>query len=225
MLKYLGDNDYIEQLNSGEILLSRKGEYLVEDYKFYSVFKTLENWRVIHNGVEIGEIPLELQYQAGDQIILAGKRWQIEDMNPKTKTMLVVPSKAAKSAIFLGGGGITSKKLHQKMYELYQKKCTHLYINKIGLELLTEGYDNFNNLMNSVDFFPIFQGTKISFTIFLFLKSLNINLSNIDIGFILEEVSKDEIIRILKTEFNKETITATIINQKRELKELKKNDY
>ena len=54
LLKHLDKEKIIEKISDGSILLGEKGELLVDNYKFYAVFNTSDQWRVKHRGKEIG---------------------------------------------------------------------------------------------------------------------------------------------------------------------------
>lgn len=89
LLNYLIKCELIEVVNN-QLYLSQEGEYLVNNFEFYSTFKTEKDYEVIHNGKLIGSIQKKLP--VGSVFNLAGTGWEITEVNTKTKTINVKES-------------------------------------------------------------------------------------------------------------------------------------
>ncbi len=98
------EKDYLEVLQS-DIILGVEGEIIVNSREFYSVFKTEVNFKVIHSGRRIGEIPLSPQVRIDENILLAARIWKIRDIDFKSQKIDVIPAPDGKKPMFFGGGG------------------------------------------------------------------------------------------------------------------------
>ena len=78
LLKSLGENDVISQLNTGLIVIGKEGERLLRKPDFYTAFVSPIDYTVIntYNSKRIGV--LQYMPEVNHQIILAGRRWNVE---------------------------------------------------------------------------------------------------------------------------------------------------
>jgi len=106
--------DYLEDIQR-ELLLGIEGEYIVNSREFYSVFKTEVNFKVIHSGRKIGDIPLSPQVRVDENILLAAKIWKIKDIDFKSSKIIVIPAKDGKKPTFFGNGGGIDKRIREEM--------------------------------------------------------------------------------------------------------------
>ena len=86
LLNYLIKCELIEVSNNG-LYLASEGEQIVNNFEFYSTFKTEKDYEVIFNGKLIGSIQKKLPI--GSTFNLAGSSWEIIEVNTKTKTINV----------------------------------------------------------------------------------------------------------------------------------------
>ncbi|RYG46461.1 MAG: DEAD/DEAH box helicase, partial [Chitinophagaceae bacterium] len=121
------EKDFIEDLKR-ELILGLEGERLVSSRNFYTVFKTEENFHVMHAGKQIGEMPMSPQVEVGENIFLAARIWTIIDVNPEAARIEVIPAKDGKKPLFPGSGGDIHSPIREKMLEL-------LYQDSTGSEL------------------------------------------------------------------------------------------
>lgn len=137
-LKCLSDEDLIEQSKSGELFLGLKGERLVRNFKFYSVFKDSDEIKVIYNSKEIGTIANELGLVVGGYFILSGKRWKIIEIYPN-KEVIVEPSKGKKLPVFEGTFfPDTEKEVRYKMLEVLKGSEGYSYLDKTATKMLNK---------------------------------------------------------------------------------------
>ncbi len=226
LLKYLKENEYIEQFENGDILLTDKSERLVEDFHFYSVFQSPENWLVINNGAVIGELPFLLFYNVGDQILLAGKRWDIVSIEEKNKRIVVASGIKRKDAIFEGYSGHISKEIHQKMKLLYESKLFPNYVDDKTYDLLREAYNYYDIISQNENVIILFQGSRITNTLKAILKTNNIKWQDFEIGIEFEQLTRYDIYNLLKdTPVSKDCFMSIISKMCREEKLQRKYDY
>ena len=115
LLKGLGKKRVIEQLPQGELILAPLGEQITSNFDFYAAFKGTEEY-FIRNGEEhIGNLPADLIPPVGEHIILAGRRWRVEEIDALAKTVFVIPARGGKAPEFLGSGGEIHSRVVQEM--------------------------------------------------------------------------------------------------------------
>ena len=93
----------MEQVPQGELILAPLGEKITSGFDFYAAFKG-NRGLLIRNGEEhIGNLPADLIPPVGESLILAGRRWRVEEINAVAKTVFVLPTRGGKSPEFLRG--------------------------------------------------------------------------------------------------------------------------
>lgn len=129
----------IEQASDGTLLLGSKGEKRIEHFTFYAVFSTPEEFRVVANDVVLGTIePEPCDLVIGAPIAIAGRRWDVCDVNLESKTLKVVPSKRGKrqrSPTDI----VIHERIAQKMREIYAGNMDFDYLDTTGRRLLDAG--------------------------------------------------------------------------------------
>lgn len=136
----------IEQAPDGTILLGERGEKLTSHYRFYAVFETKEEFRVVCKGKELGTLPM-LGPTAKDMIIIfSGRRWKILEVYVSEKIIDVTPAHGGRPPKFGGGGPDRHPMIDQKMFEIYQFDDIPAYLDKTAQTLLNEARFNFSKL-------------------------------------------------------------------------------
>jgi ATP-dependent Lhr-like helicase len=133
----------------GEIILGIEGEYIVNSKEFYSVFITEPNFKVIHSGRKIGDIPFSPQVRIDENILLAARIWKIKDIDFKSGKIEVIPANDGKKPMFSGSGGNIHQKIREEMLRIIKTK---------------ESYDELNEASNAIlqKFRNDFKGFKIN---------------------------------------------------------------
>jgi len=227
LLRNLKDREVIYQDEANNITLGKYGERITEHYTFYATFNTDIEWRLIYSGREIATIPsLPSTSQIGQNILIAGRRWEIVDINEDKKIVLIKPALFKKALLFISGKIKIHRKIHQKMLEIYQNKYIPIYIDKQAEEQVSQSFEQYSDIVQKEsNILFVCEGTVIQNTIYLLLKHLSIDFEPWDLGFILHS-SKDKIIHALKniewiSSLEKELCTLL----KRSEKESRKFDY
>lgn len=105
LIRNLAAIKLIEQIPTGELILTPAAERITSAHDFYAAFKSSEMFTVRFEKAKIGELPLDALPPAGQLFVLAGKRWLVEEIEAASKTVWVSPAKGGKTPIFLGNGG------------------------------------------------------------------------------------------------------------------------
>lgn len=187
IIQHLIEIDFLEKLQH-EVIIGVEGEKIVNSRDFYSVFKTEENFKVVHSGNTIGAIPLSLQIIEDENILLAAKIWKITYVDHKAKKIEVKPTNDGKKPIFFGGGSIIHPKIRQKMFEVLYSDTKYDFLDEAGsieIEIMRKDFSVFDvkntesdrpllNGKKNIEFYT-FAGTKINRTIGLLLSIAGIN--------------------------------------------------
>lgn len=153
LLSHMGKNELLTQLSSGELTLGVQGERLVNQYTFYAVFKTPQEFRIITGAKTLGTLPLDSLIIVGQHIIFGGKRWKVEDVDLEKKVIRVKSTKGGKPPAFGGGGMSIHDRIRQEMYEIYCEGDYRIkagnskvsFIDKEANSLFNEGIEFFND--------------------------------------------------------------------------------
>ncbi len=138
IIDHLINTDLLEKLQD-EVIIGIGGEKIVNSREFYSVFKIEENFKVVHGGATIGEIPLSPQIREEENILLAARIWKIKFIDLDAKKIEVVTASDGKSPIFSGQVGDIHSRIREKMlsilisvdqYDFLNQPCRN-EINKI----------------------------------------------------------------------------------------------
>lgn len=139
LLKCMGKQGLLSQLNTGEIIIGKEGERLLRRLDFYTAFVAPVDYDVISSddGKRIGMI--QSLPEVKQQIILAGKRWVVCRVDEMTKNIYV-------SRIKSGGGISFSSEIPEideiitlKMRDIYMSDEVYPYLDKASethLELI-----------------------------------------------------------------------------------------
>lgn len=138
LLQSLGSVDLIEQDDTGVLCLGLEGEKIVRNLEFYSAFVANKEFDVISRGRKIGGIEIAPDLETRQFLILAGKRWEIKEVDYKKWKIFVEPSKGGKVPIFSGGSEPDiHPRVRQKMREILISDHIPVYLDTKSKEILT----------------------------------------------------------------------------------------
>ena len=138
LLTHMGDIDLIIQLGSGELILGKTGERLVNHYNFYSVFKTPEEYRIVVEGKTLGTLPIDSMILPDQHIVFGGRRWKVKDIDSDKKTIFVAPAKGGRPPKFGGDGMGIHDRIRKEMYEIYRSGDHKISIADVKLEFMDD---------------------------------------------------------------------------------------
>nr|WP_321489048.1 DEAD/DEAH box helicase [uncultured Hyphomonas sp.] len=148
VLRQLGSPEtaLIEQADDGFLLLGRTGEKLVHHYSFYAVFNTPEEYRIIHDGKQLGTLPVNQILAPKLTIIFSGRRWEIIEVDDLDKAIMVKPARAGRPPIFGGDAGNIDDRVIEEMRQVYECDTVPRYLDQRAIDLLAEARSSFRNL-------------------------------------------------------------------------------
>jgi len=208
IINYLIETNLLEKLRN-EVIIGIECEKIVNSRDFYSVFKAESNFKVIHSGNAIGEIPYSPQVIENENILLAARIWKIKYIDIKAKRIEVIPTNDGKKPMFFGSGATVHPKIREKMLEVLYSNRQYDFLDEKGcdeIESLRNYFSVFaiKNILNerpllskpndTVEFYT-FTGTKINRTLKLLFDVMEIKNKLDDESSSFEiEISKQELL-------------------------------
>ncbi len=107
------DNDYIEMTEDKGLIIGIAGERLIGSFKFYAVFKDSEDFTVRCDSDEIGTITSAPP--PGDRFALAGRVWEVEELDIPRKLIYVKPIKGKMEISWPGDFGEIHTRILEEM--------------------------------------------------------------------------------------------------------------
>ncbi|WP_017315782.1 DEAD/DEAH box helicase [Mastigocladopsis repens] len=134
LLRYLIDIDHIHLTEEGKLIIGLAGEKVVGKFQFYAVFPDNQEYVVKQGTTEIGSIVTPSP--VGDLFALAGKTWEVIDIEFKKKVILVKQVEGKASIYWRGGRGTIHTKILQRMRQVLFEDVEYSYLQKNALERL-----------------------------------------------------------------------------------------
>ena len=183
LLKALGEKEIVSQLNTGQIIIGKEGERLLKRPDFYTAFVSSVDYSVINNADAKRIGVLDRLPEAGHQFILAGKRWIVDKVDEKKRTILVNSVPSGGEIRFFSEVGELDEIITRKMREIYMSDATYPYVDAASgaAEELNKAREYFNENLRGessyVDYSKegllfTWAGAKINHTIALACKLL-----------------------------------------------------
>jgi len=139
ILQELKKTDLVDQDSSGLVILGLKGEKIVKNFNFYSAFVSAIELDVISAGKKIGSVQYVPDLEHRQFLILAGKRWEIIELDLKKEKMYVKPSTGGKVYPYHGGvGSDIHPKVREKMRELLTSNYIPIYLDNSAKRILKD---------------------------------------------------------------------------------------
>jgi ATP-dependent Lhr-like helicase len=120
------ENDYIEMTEEKGLIVGLAGERIISSFKFYAVFKDSEDFTVRHESEEIGTITTPPP--VGDRFALAGKVWEVEELDVARKLIYVKPVEGKMEVSWPGDYGEIHTKILQRMRRVLAEDTVYPYL-------------------------------------------------------------------------------------------------
>ncbi|MRN54424.1 DEAD/DEAH box helicase [Paenibacillus monticola] len=125
-MTYMLGMGQIERMDEGNLLIGLAGEKIVNNFRFYAVFKDDEE-HVVYNGTEeIGSITTVPP--PGYCFTLAGKLWKVEEVDTRHKAVYVKSSRGKVDTLWLGAGGDVHTRIMTKIREVLGETTLYSYL-------------------------------------------------------------------------------------------------
>ncbi len=135
LLRHLIAIDHIQQTQQGGLIIGLTGEKIVYSFQFYAVFADNQEYKVRDDSMEIGSIIMPPPI--GNQFTLAGRTWEVLDIEAKANTIWVkqVEGIASISWRSSSSGDIHTKVLKRMRAVLFED-ITYSYLQNGAKERL-----------------------------------------------------------------------------------------
>lgn len=115
-LRYLIDIDHLQQTEDGRLIFGTTGEKIVRSFQFYAVFAESREYIVRDDSMEIGSIIMPPS--VGNRFTLAGRTWEVFDIEPKANTVWV---KQVEGTASIAWRSSSSSNIHSKVLARMQQ--------------------------------------------------------------------------------------------------------
>jgi ATP-dependent helicase Lhr and Lhr-like helicase len=127
LLRHWIDLDHIEKTVENTLIIGLKGEKIVRNFKFYAIFPDNEEYQVKFNERMIGTIMVPPG--EGDRVSLAGRVWEVTEVNSKKKVVLVRGTRqAANASSWRGTTGQIHSRVIQRMRQVLLEDTRYPYL-------------------------------------------------------------------------------------------------
>lgn len=161
ILRELGARDLLTQLPDQTLVLGLAGQRLVGHYSFYAAFRASVDFQVLHGTRLIGLLPETSIPPAGEHVILAGRRWLVQDVDPDRKQLHVIPSRGRRPPRFVRGAGDVDPRVHERMRDLLLGASEPPYLDETALEILRHGRESARVLDPGRLLYPLDNGVRV----------------------------------------------------------------
>lgn len=120
------ENDYLEMTEEKGLIVGLAGERLLSSFKFYAVFKDSEDYTVRCRSDEIGTITTPPP--VGDRFALAGKVWEVEELDIRRKLIYVHPVEGKMEISWPGDYGEIHTRIQQRMRRVLEEDTVYPYL-------------------------------------------------------------------------------------------------
>jgi ATP-dependent helicase Lhr and Lhr-like helicase len=134
LLRYLIDINHVQLTEENKLILGLAGEKVVRKFQFYAVFPDNEEYVVKHATTEIGSIVMPPPI--GNQFALAGKAWEVLEVDFRKKIVLVKQVEGKASIFWRGGSANIHTRILQRMRQVLQEDIEYSYLQKNALKRL-----------------------------------------------------------------------------------------
>jgi ATP-dependent Lhr-like helicase len=135
LLRQLASRKIVEQMQEGDLILGSRGEAMLRHFSFYAVFPTQESYTLLHEGEVLGTI--DIAPEVGQFILFAARRWEVKQVDPDNRLVLVTPARGRRRPRFAGGSGGLHPQIVAKMQEVLDGTVVPSYLDAVGGDVLT----------------------------------------------------------------------------------------
>jgi ATP-dependent helicase Lhr and Lhr-like helicase len=128
MLRHLLEHDYIEQTETGGLIVGLAGERVTNNFKFYAVFQENVEYTVRCDSQEIGT--LVAPPPPGEKVAIAGHVWIVEEVDHKRHLLYVTQVKGRVPAYFGECPGDINTRVLERMRQALDEHVPYPYLQE-----------------------------------------------------------------------------------------------
>ncbi len=120
------EQDYLDMTDEKGFIVGLKGERLINNFKFYAVFKDSDDYTVRCGSDEIGVITFPPP--VGDRFALAGRVWEVEELDMPRKLIYVKRVKGKMEISWPGDYGEIHTRILERMKQVLEEDTVYPYL-------------------------------------------------------------------------------------------------
>ncbi|UBF25846.1 DEAD/DEAH box helicase [Kovacikia minuta CCNUW1] len=128
LLRHLMEIDHIQRTKENGLIVGLTAEKIVRNFKFYAIFPDTEDYTVWDEGLEIGTIVLPPG--VGERFSLAGRTWQVLEVDMRSKTVSVKPATGETNVSWHGSSGDIHTRILQRMRRVLTEDTLYPYLQE-----------------------------------------------------------------------------------------------
>ena len=141
LLLHLIETDHINKTENGGLITGLTGERIVNNYKFYAVFRENIEYTVRAGSEQLGTIVKPPP--AGDKIAIAGRVWVVEEVDHKKREVYCSLVKGNIPAYFGDVAGDIHTRILERMYAALNEETVYPYLMKHAVCRLEDARESF----------------------------------------------------------------------------------
>ena len=135
LLVAMVNNDLLEMTENGGLIIGLEGERLINNFKFYAVFKDSEDFTVRCSSEEIGTITTPPP--PGDRFALAGRVWEVEEVDTSRRLVYVHEVEGKMEVSWPGDYGEIHTRILERMKKVLDEDVCYPYLMDNAVTRLT----------------------------------------------------------------------------------------
>lgn len=139
LLRHLLEIDHIARTENGGLIVSLAGERIVNNYKFYAVFRENIEYTVRADSLELGTIVKPPP--AGDKIAIAGRVWVVEEVDHQRREVYCTLVKGRIPAYFGDVAGDIHTRILERMRGVLAEDASYPYLMRHAVCRLADARD------------------------------------------------------------------------------------
>ena len=148
LLRYMLQEEYMQRMEDGGLIVGLKGENIANHFSFYAVFQDEETYHVMSQDGEVGTLT---NCPAVDEVfVLAGRSWRVVSIDEERKFIYVARAKSSRIPAWTGAGGDIHDKIVERMKRVLQEDAMYAYLQSNAQRLLSDArkYARENGLLD-----------------------------------------------------------------------------
>ncbi|MDO4803581.1 MAG: DEAD/DEAH box helicase [Lachnospiraceae bacterium] len=141
LLKHLLEIDHVNRTENGGLILGLTGERIVNNYKFYAVFRENIEYTVRSGSEQLGTIVKPPP--VGEKIAIAGRVWVVDEVDHQRRAVLCTLVKGIIPAYFGDVPGDIHTRILERMREVLEEDKQYPYLMNHALCRLADARDVF----------------------------------------------------------------------------------
>ncbi|MCR4429152.1 MAG: DEAD/DEAH box helicase [Caldiserica bacterium] len=128
--------DHLERTEEGGLIVGLKGEEIVRSFRFYAVFQDEDEYTVKDGSREIGSVAFPPP--PGERFGLAGRTWEVLEVDPRHKVILVRGVEGKALTTWPGPSGVIHTRIKQRMKQALLEDVDYPYLQPNARQRLKE---------------------------------------------------------------------------------------